>query len=194
MVKVHYLEHFVELCVHGKGDTDRHLLTLFAVALACKGKSYIELGVKNGRTTLPILMAAYLNAGKLVSVDKEDTPFRPPESLASHWQFVKSDALTFLSEWEQVIDFIFIDDRHCYGHVRLELAFISEWVTPASVILLHDLMYFGHEPFYHSDRSLPEDHQWGAGGPYRAVAELDRSIWEWATLPWSHGLTLLRRK
>jgi len=184
----------IGLCTQGKGDSDRHLLTLFAIALACKGKTYIELGVKNGKTTVPILAAACINNGQLISVDIEDTSFEAPEEAASQWQFIKSDALAFLSEWDGLRDFVFIDDRHSYGHVKRELELIGEHVGPSSVVLLHDLMYFGHEPFYHSDASLPEDQQWGAGGPYRAVAELDPAIWEWATLPWSHGLTLLRRK
>ena len=95
---------------------------------------------------------------------------------------------------KHMMDFVFIDDRHSYGHMRRELELIGDHVGPSSVVLLHDLMYEAHAPFYHSDASLPENHLYGAGGPYRAVAELDTTVWEWATLPWGHGLTLLRRK
>ena len=31
------------------------------------------------------------------------------------------------------------------------------------------------------------------GGPYRAVAELNPQFWEWSTLPWNNGLTILRK-
>jgi len=188
------LDLFVKRCMNGAFSTDRHLLTLFAIALACKGKTYIELGVKSGNTTMPILTAAYLNDGHLTSVDINNTSFKVSAPLVSHWQFVKGDALTFLSKWEGPIDFVFIDDKHSCGHIKKELELIGRWVGPPSVILLHDLMCEAHEPFYHSDISLPEDDLYGAGGPYRAVAELDTAIWEWATLPWGHGLTLLRRK
>jgi hypothetical protein len=52
----------------------------------------------------------------------------------------------------------------------------------------------GHtEPFYNVDLTL-ESGQWEGGGPYRAVAELPRQFWEFATLPWWHGLTILRKK
>jgi len=187
---------FLKRCMGGTFSTDRHLFTLFAIALACKGKTYIELGVKSGNTTRPILAAAYLNDGYLTSVDIEATSLEVSNALASHWQFVKSDSITFLERWDdsQMMDFVFVDDRHSYGHVKRELELIGDHVGPSSVILLHDLMYEAHEPFYHSDANLPEDDLYGAGGPYRAVAELDTSIWEWATLPWGHGLTLLRRK
>lgn len=187
-------ELLVQPCMTGTHDTDRHLLTLFAIALACKGKTYIELGVLHGKTTLPILMAAYQNGGELVSVDKEHTSFQVSGPAASHWQFVRQDAIEFLEQWDSPIDFVFIDDWHSYRHVKRELELIGKWIGPSGVILLHDLMYGGHDPLYRSDPSVPEDQEWGAGGPYRAVAELDTSVWEWATLPWGHGLTLLRKK
>jgi hypothetical protein len=66
-------------------------------------------------------------------------------------------------------------------------------ITPSSIILLHDLMYSDAQPDYRSDLATT-DAQWADGGPYRAVAELDPDLWEWATVPVNHGLTLLRRK
>jgi len=180
--------------MHPRGDSDQHVLTLFAIALACKGKTYIELGVKNGKTTAPLLAAAVLNGGQLISVDIRDTPFRAGGAPAGHWQFVKSDVLLFLDQWSGPMDFVFIDDWHSYAHVKVELELIANYVSPLSVILLHDTMYYNYQPYYHSEPDLPRDDQWGEGGPYRAVAELDPVKWEWATLPWGHGLTLLRRK
>ena len=53
---------------------------------------------------------------------------------------------------------------------------------------------YGHTaPFYHSDLSHAGP-QWNEGGPYRAVAELNPQFWEWSTLPWNNGLTILRKK
>ena len=54
-------------------------------------------------------------------------------------------------------------------------------------------MYGNTEPFYHSDLSHGGA-QWDGGGPYRAVAELNPQFWEWSTLPWNNGLTILRKK
>jgi predicted O-methyltransferase YrrM len=177
-----------------KGDSDQHLLTLFATALASRGKVYVELGVRQGRTTLPLLTAAAMNGGRLVSVDIRPTEFVCPEELSRFWEFVESDAVAFLEGWERgKMDFVFLDDWHAYRHVKRELELLDAHVGPSSVILVHDLMYGGTQPFYHTDLSLREG-QWAEGGPYRAVAELDPNFWEYATLPWNNGLTLLRKK
>lgn len=178
---------------NGKGDSDQHLLTLFSIALSSRGKTFIELGVREGNTTLPILLAAYLNRGKLISVDTRPSFFRCPRELVSYWKFVQMDALEFLKGWKKKIDFAYIDDWHAYAHVKRELKLIDCHVGPSSVILMHDLMYGNSVPFYHSDLALKKG-QWSKGGPYRAIAELDLNFWEWATLPWNNGLTLVRKK
>lgn len=187
------LEKLVNKTLTGQKDSDRHLISLFALALASKGKTYVELGVREGHTTEPLLEAAKLNNGHLWSVDIEyPTVFKPSDD--SH-TFVKSCALEFLKNWpkDKKIDFIYIDDWHSYPHVKQELEYIDQYVGPSSIILLHDLMYGNTDPFYHSDLTLV-DGQWAEGGPYRAVAELNPQFWEWSTLPWNNGLTILRKK
>lgn len=181
----------------GDRDSDRHGITLFATAIASRAKTMIELGVRAGDTTLPLLMAARFNGTVLHSVDKESTSFASPKELDENWLFHKMDALDFLAAWESDkkgrIDFIYIDDWHSYSHVKSELEIIDRLVGPSSVILIHDLMYGNTEPFYHSDLVLKSG-QWAQGGPYRAVCELNENFWEFATFPWSHGLTLVRKK
>jgi hypothetical protein len=54
-------------------------------------------------------------------------------------------------------------------------------------------MYGDTQPDYHMEIDTT-DEQWLEGGPYRAVAELDPAVWEWATIPANHGMTLLRKK
>ena len=104
------------------------------------------------------------------------------------------DAIDFLKNWDKSnqVGFIYLDDWHAYNHVKEELILIDEMVGPSSIILIHDLMYWT-TPFYHTDLSL-EKGQWSKGGPYRAVSELDPNFWEWSTLPWCNGLTILRKK
>ena len=181
--------------IEGKDDSDRHLMSIFSIALASKGKTFIELGVRGGSTTLPILLAAKLNEGKLFSVDIENTDFVCPEEIKDIWIFNKTDALDFLESWDNKIkvDFIYIDDWHSYEHVKKELEIIDRIIGPSSIVLLHDLMWGNHDPFYHCDLTLKEG-QWAEGGPYRAVSELNQQFWEWATLPWNNGLTILRKK
>ena len=190
-----YIDSFISLSSTGKGDSDRHVMTLFAIALASKGKTYVELGVRDGTTTFPILAAAKMNEGKLISVDVDLSLFACPEELKDNWQFVKSDAIEFLDHWDHdlKIDFIYIDDWHSYEHVKKELEIVDKLVGPSSIVLLHDLMWGNHDPFYHCDLTLKEG-QWADGGPYRAVSELSPQFWEWSTLPWNNGLTVLRKK
>lgn len=190
-----HLVRILQQSQEGNGDSDRHALTLFAIAHASGAKTLIELGVREGGTTLPLLLAAHLNGGILHSVDLAETSYVPPGELAASWQFHQADAIEFLEHWpsEKKVDFAYVDDWHAFQHVKRELELLDRLVGPSSVIILHDLMYGHHEPFYHSDIAVQEG-QWAQGGPYRAVAELDPNFWEFSTLPWNNGLTLLRKK
>jgi predicted O-methyltransferase YrrM len=179
----------------GNGDSDSHLLTLFSLALTTKGKTFIELGVRGGTTTEPLLNAAKLTGAKLYSVDINETSYKPIKELENHWEFVKKDSIEFLSNWDSNnnIDIVYIDDWHSYEHVKKELEILDTIVSPKTIILLHDLMYGETCPFYHTDL-LVKDGQWGNGGPYRAVAELNPQFWEFSTIPYNNGLTILRKK
>lgn len=189
------IENFVNTTIYGMGDSDRHILTLFSIAIACKGKFFLELGVRNGDTTKPLKEAARINGGKLYSVDISNQPNTVLQD--EHWQFFKQDSISFLESLEKqnvaTPDLVFIDDWHSYDHVKKELEILDRIIAPSTIILLHDLMYGGTEPYYHSDIAL-ETGQWAKGGPYRAVAELNPQFWEFATLPYNNGLTLLRKK
>jgi predicted O-methyltransferase YrrM len=181
--------------IDGNGDSDKHLMTLFSIALGSKSKKILELGVRNGKTTLPLLLAAKINGGKVISIDINDTRFTPPDDLKDYLEFVKMDALQYLKDVnkEEPFDLIFVDDWHSYQHVKKELEYIDQMVSPRSIVLLHDLMYGNYTPHYHSDLTLTEG-QWAEGGPYRAVAELNSQFWEFSTLPFNNGLTILRKK
>lgn len=191
------LSFLTERANSGKGDSDRHLLTLFSIALSSHARNILELGVRRGDTTLPLLMAAKFNSGVVDSVDISDTEFKCPEDLEKYWNFHKSDAIAFLSacvKQGRKFDFIYLDDWHEYSHVKKELELIDQLVSPKGIILIHDLMYGGTEPFYHCDLTDSAGKQWAKGGPYRAVAELPGQFWEFSTLPYNNGLTLLRKK
>lgn len=190
------LDNFIKKAQTGTGDSDKHFITLFSIALASGAKNIIELGVREGGTTLPLLTATQMNNGTLHSVDINKTTFIPPAELKKHWKFSQQDAIQFLEKWDTSIDvgLVYIDDWHSYDHVKKELELIDKIVSPSSVILIHDLMYGGTSPFYHTDLTNSAGAQWANGGPYRAVAELNPQFWEFATLPWNNGLTILRKK
>ena len=189
------LRRLVEQTLHGTRDSDRHATALFGICLGSNGRNFLELGVRHGATTLPMLYAASLLGGTLTSVDIKDVNVSLDPEMSKSWRFHNGDAVEFLRALpdEARFDVVYVDDWHAYPHVAQELALLDRHVTPRGVILLHDLMYGDSGPHYHCDLTLA-DGQWAAGGPYRAVGELNPQIWEFATLPWCSGLTLLRKK
>ena len=125
---------FIEKALHGTMDSDRHLVSIFAMALASRGKVFVELGVREGHTTEPLYEAAKLNKGHLWSVDLNvPTKFTPNNG---NYTFVKQDSIKFLEQWpkDKKIDVAFVDDWHSYTHVKRQLELLDELVGPSSII------------------------------------------------------------
>ena len=62
-MKHKHFEFLLKKVTEGKGDSDKHLLTMYSIALSINAKNILELGVRNGDTTLPYLLAAKENNG-----------------------------------------------------------------------------------------------------------------------------------
>jgi predicted O-methyltransferase YrrM len=170
-----------------------HVLTFFSIALQMKTKKILELGVRDGGSSYPFLVASKVLGGHVTSVDINSNVWRPPEDLAQYQTFIQSDAIEFLTNNTEKYDLIYVDDWHSYPHVKKELEEIDRVSDENTIILLHDLM--GNcEPNYWSPIDYDKNGEWGLGGPYRAVEELDKNKWEWMTIPINHGLTILRKK
>jgi len=170
-----------------------HVLTFFSIALQMKTKKILELGVREGGSSYPFLVASKVLGGHVTSVDINSDVWRPPEDLAQYQTFIQSDAIDFLINNTEKYDLIYVDDWHSYPHVKKELEEIDRVSDENTIILLHDLMG-NSEPNYWSPIDYDENGEWGLGGPYRAVEELDKEKWEWMTIPINHGLTILRKK
>jgi predicted O-methyltransferase YrrM len=170
-----------------------HVLTFFSIALQMKTKKILELGVRDGGSSYPFLVASKVLGGHVTSVDINSHVWRPPEDLAQYQTFIQSDAIEFLINNTEKYDLIYVDDWHSYPHVKKELEEIDRVSDENTIILLHDLMG-NSEPNYWSPIDYDENGEWGLGGPYRAVEELDKEKWEWMTIPINHGLTILRKK
>ena len=100
------MKKFVDKALHGELDSDRHLVSIFSIALACKGKTYVELGVREGHTSEPIYEAAKLNEGHLWSVDLNlPSEYKPNNG---NYTFTQKDSIKFLEEWDvnKKIDFV----------------------------------------------------------------------------------------
>lgn len=186
-----HIEKIIHTTVNGSGDSDQLCAAIFGIALTTRGKRFLELGVREGHTTLPLLLAAKELSGTLTSVDISETTFDCPEDLKTNWTFFKTDAIDFLEKNQTSFDLIFIDDWHDGIHVEKELALLEPFCTTSSIILLHDLMHSHRHPNYNMEEGYGE---FANGGPYRAVSTLDSRRWEFSTIPFSHGLTLLRKK
>ena len=190
------IENLINKTLTGKGDSDKHSLLLYSIVLGSNAKTIIELGVRNGDSTLPLVMGAKETNGTVYSVDIELSTLKLSDDLKEHNKFFLDDAINFLNNWEanKKIDIVYIDDWHSYEHVKKELEILDKIVSPNTIILLHDTMYGDTCPYYHSDLTENAGSQWELGGPYRAVAELNPQFWEFSTLPWNNGLTILRKK
>lgn len=191
-----HINYILDKVLTGSGDSDKHLLSMLSIPLSINAKKILELGVRHGTTTLPLLLSAKLTNGFLESVDIEETSFKCPTEFSKYWKFYKSNALDFLkSKVDEKVkyDLIYVDDWHSYDHVKQELDYIDQIINPGSIVLLHDLMYGNTCPYYHVDLTTCSP-QWANGGPYRAVAELNPNFWEFSTIPSNNGLTILRKK
>lgn len=189
-----HLEKILEKTIIGSGDSDKHLMTLFSIAISINAKNILELGVRRGDTSLPLLLAASITHGVVTSVDINPTEFLCPEEFKENWKFYHLNSLEFLKQHkEEKFDLVYIDDWHSYDHVKKELEYIDQMIKPSSIVILHDLMYGNTCPYYHVDLTACSP-QWANGGPYRAVAELNPNFWEFSTIPSNNGLTILRKK
>lgn len=186
-----HISKIIQQSVNGQSDSEQLLCAIFGIALATRGKNFLELGVRGGDTTLPLLIASNYLGATLVSVDKNQHSFDCPQQLKNHWHFIQSDAIEFLRNNNAHYDLIFIDDWHECNHVQQELSLIEKFCTKSTIILLHDLMYNGSYPEYNLSDGEGE---FANGGPFKAVNNLDKNMWEFATIPFSHGLTILRKK
>jgi predicted O-methyltransferase YrrM len=178
-----------------KDDTDGHLMTMFSLVLSLNAKNVLELGVRAGNSTKPLLDAVQITGGTLTSVDID----KPVELVHKHlnndhWKFQHCDSLGYLRTLpdDEIFDLVLVDDWHDGLHALQEIELLDRHVTTKSIILLHDTMCPHTEPEYHLYDTVGGE--FGHGGPYRVIKELNPNRWEWSTIPVSHGLTMIRKK
>jgi predicted O-methyltransferase YrrM len=192
------IETIIDMTINGPGDSDRHALVLFSLILQNKSKSVMELGVRSGRTTMPIFEACKITRASMISVDmnKPQFDYKILEEGYPNFKFVLSDSIIFLEKCvsnKVYFDFVFVDDWHDGIHVRRELDLLDALTDNKSLIVLHDLMYNNSQPYYNTSVGKNGD-EFGNGGPFFAVNSLDKNVWEWCTIPVNNGLTILRKK
>lgn len=182
----------IDLTLNSNTDSSRHYMTFFTLVLSLKAKTVLELGVRDGGSTIPFLMGLSYTNGHLTSVDINDNLIlRNKLQEYKHWNFIVSDAISFLQNDNKIYDIIFIDDWHDGDHVLQELNLVKNKINENSLILMHDTMCWNTEPNYHY--YLDKEGEFANGGPWSALKQLDKNIWEYVTIPVSNGLTIIRK-
>jgi glycosyltransferase involved in cell wall biosynthesis/predicted O-methyltransferase YrrM len=185
----------IDEALRGVEDTSQHKITLFSLALSVNAKNILELGVRKGITTTPLLEASSYTKGRVTSVDiMENTQLHYLKSKYKNWNYVIQDSIKFLENIsnDEIYDLIFIDDWHDGDHLYKEIQLLEPHITPFTLILIHDSMCYNTQPNYHYFKD--EGGEFGNGGPYGGLEKLDKNIWEYSTIPVNNGLTILRKK
>lgn len=141
----------------------------------------LEIGVRQGGTTIPLLFGLHSTVphGHLVSIDNDlelpnayKVACANVERLGFEWELFLADSRTWQSPYSQY-HLIYIDADHSYEGVRADFEKYGPLLVKDGLMLFHDA----------------EDHP----GTRRALDE-KRNDWNIVTMPFSHGLAIARRK
>lgn len=132
----------ITLSLHrNTSDIADHLPTLHLLTRELDLKRVLELGVREGNSTLALLEAVREISGHLWSIDLEarDTVKKliVKYGLSDFWTFIQDDDLSY--SWELPIDHLFIDTLHTYKHTLKELHKYEPYVSKGGIISMHDL-------------------------------------------------------
>lgn len=134
---------------HAAKETDihEHLARLHGLVLYLNAKRVIELGVRDGESTVALLEGVHETGGHLWSVDvmpcDQAKATIVSYGLQGRWTFNQADDVAFAQQWrEGTVDLVFIDTSHMADHTRLELAAYHPLVAPHGAMAFHDTETF----------------------------------------------------
>lgn len=132
---------------HVAADISNHLITMALLVTEFELKHVVELGTRDGNSTLALLEALRATGGHLLSLDvdecKEAKSRIKAAGLDRHWKFIQADDLALdESVLPERIDLLFIDTSHLYAHTLAELQKYGRRLSEGSWILLHDYVEF----------------------------------------------------
>jgi len=161
-------EHITDRDVELAGDVRTTQLILYSLARLGGGTRFVEIGVADGSTTLPLLKAAEDNGGKVVSVDPsgcEDAKrLVGAYEYESFWTFhectteeamQRSEFRDFVQDPEG-LDLVYIDGCHSAQGVAFDLCTLFPHVRSGGFIVMHDWCSFDHENRNQSWGSIDE--------------------------------------
>ncbi len=128
-------------------DINQHLITLSLLVREFELKQIVELGTRNGSSTLALLEAARSIGGCVLSVDVEpclEAKKKITEAGLNHiWRFVQAHDLELQPPvLPDSIDLLFIDTSHLYAHTLAELNKYFMYLKNGSWIVMHDYVEF----------------------------------------------------
>ena len=175
--------------LHKWSDIQEYLPFLHETVRSYPQARVLELGARQGNSTLAFLSAALTVRGSVVSADIDPVTDFTEGMLrwrdCPWWTFIQGDDMdpAVQARLPGVVDVLFIDTSHEYGHTLAELRAYMPRVAPGGVALFHDTRIFGtwSEP---GDTVPPV-----ARALDDWCAETGRS---WENLPGEYGLGLIR--
>lgn len=124
-------------------DIAGFLLLLYNITKEIEAKTIVELGVRYGESTQAFLATINENRGKLYSIDMQPcTEIREKLKDEPNWNFIEGHDLQIEEDWDETIDFLFIDTSHEYEHTLKELHQWGKHVRKGGIIALHDTKLF----------------------------------------------------
>ena len=121
-------------------DIHEHLVTLYLLTVELDLKRILELGTRDGDSTIALLHGAKAVGGHVTSVDLKESAKAKEAVLglgfAAFWSFIESDDTVL--PWDTPIDHLFIDTSHTFEHTVKELKKFEPLVRVGGVITLHD--------------------------------------------------------
>lgn len=162
----------------GLGDA---LHVLYALAVATKPGVIVEIGSARGKSTCALALACRQNAvGKVYAIDPHsdnewtDRGVRGGSEeflrrqlneygLQGLVEIIKATSDTAARQWNQPIDFLFIDGDHSYRGVKADFESFRPWLTADALVAFHDTAWDHRVPWesqpaskqYHAEMGVP---------------------------------------
>lgn len=168
------------------GDMRSHEFFLYGLVRGIKPKRILEIGVRTGISTMTMMQAVMDDRIQcdyhICDIDPACLNLEYPFPITSH--IMASDDLA--TQWDKRIDLLMIDGCHEYSQVHRDLVNFMPYVLPSGFILLHD-----------TNPSEQDKHPGACWDAYKILDDIRKNaeIWniEYLTLPYSYGLTVIKR-
>jgi len=129
-----------------ENDIGEHLTTLYFLTIEFNLKRTLELGVRDGISTVVLTEAASHLDGHVYSIDWDDCKTAQQKiqslNLNKYWTFIQGDDIEISRTWNKEVDHIFIDTSHTFQHTLDEIYNYEKFLAPNGFITFHDTRSF----------------------------------------------------